>query len=106
MSTLEDKLKTTPFWFKIGSINHLIALGVILLGCARSGFECAGDAMSNTLSLYTFTLLTPQVAVEVIILLALFLVSGNKSNQANNWQPAFIFFCTLGLLVVAGYKLS
>ena len=106
MNSLEHKLKTTTFWFYLGSANHLIALAVVLIGCALSGFSCQGERMAETLSIYTFTLLTPQIASEVIILIALFLVSGTALNKKNGWAPAMLFAFTLGLAVLLGYWLS
>ena len=105
MRTLEHKLKTPSFWFNLGSINHCIALLVVALGCVISGFSCTGDTMNQLLSIYTFTIFTPQVAIEMITVLALILVSGRNPNAPSSLIPAMIFITTLGLTITLYYWL-
>ena len=105
MRTLEHKLKTPAFWFTLASINHRIVLLVLAFGCAISGFSCAGDTMNHLLSIYTFTIFTPQVAIEMIALLALILVSGRNPDGPSSLIPAMIFITTLGLTIAFSYWL-
>lgn len=98
MSAIENKLKTASFWLKLGVINHGIALAVIALGCAYSGFTCQGESMKSVLSIYAFTIFTPQLAVEVILLLALFLLSNSLYQLKQNKLTLSLFLVTLGLL--------
>jgi len=93
-------LKTSAFWLRIGVVNHAISLVVIAFGCAYSGFSCQGDSMKSVLSTYAFTLFTPQVAMEVILLLALFLVSSSLREFRDNWRIVFLFLGTLSLLIL------
>ena len=101
--TLENKLKTVNFWLRLGVINHCVALAVIALGCAYSGFTCEGDSMKSVLSLYAFTLFTPQLALEVIILMAVFLVTGSLRELWQNRLPLLLFVGTLSLLILYAY---
>jgi hypothetical protein len=101
--TLENKLKTVTFWLRLGVFNHSIALVVLVLGCVYSGFSCQGDAMKSVLSLYAFTLFTPQVALEVIILMAVFLVTGSLRELWQNRLPLLLFVGTLSLLILYAY---
>jgi len=107
MNSIENRLKTRSFWLNLGSINHGIALAVIAFGCAFSDFSCQGEVMSKTLSIYTFTLLTPQLAIEVIVWMALFLVSGQgtKANHRARWLPWYRFIGTLALLACFAFWL-
>ncbi len=105
MSSIEEKLKTSSFWLKLGAINHGIAILVLLLGCAVAEFTCRGEVMSKTLSVYTFTLFTPQVAVEMIILLALLLVSGGANTIKSSANSMLAFLLSLALLVIFLYSL-
>ena len=98
MSNIENKLKTTRFWLWLGVANHAIALAVLALGCAYSGFTCQGQQMKTVLSVYTFTLFTPQIALEVILLMALFLVSGSMRGARDNLRPLALFVLSLALL--------
>lgn len=103
MTTLENKLKTTRFWLRLGAINHSVALIVIAFGCAYSGFTCQGESMKAVLSIYAFTLFTPQLALEVILLLALFLVSSSVPEFRRNFRPLIYFLSTLALLILFIY---
>lgn len=103
MSTLENKLKTKNFWLRLGALNHSIALIVIAAGCAYSGFTCQGEPMKQILSIYTFTVFTPQIALEVIVLIALFLVSSSLVELRKNTLPLIMFLSTLALLVLFTY---
>ncbi|MFT5573221.1 MAG: putative membrane protein [Cryomorphaceae bacterium] len=103
MTTLEKKLKTVSFWLRLGVINHCVALAIIALGCAYSGFTCQGEQMKDALSLYAFTLFTPQLALEVILLLALFLVSSSLHQMRENWLPIMLFIGTFSLLILFVY---
>ena len=98
MSNIESKLKTTRFWLWLGVTNHAIALAVLALGCAYSGFTCHGQQMKTVLSVYTFTLFTPQIALEVILLMALFLVSDSLRDFRDNFRPLALFVLSLTLL--------
>ena len=100
MSTIENQLKTAGFWLKLGLINHTVALAVIALGCAFSGFACQGETMKEVMSLYAFTLFTPQLALEVILLLALFLVGSSLRELRDNLTLLMLFLASLGLLLL------
>ena len=100
MNTLENNLKTTNFWLKLGAVNHTIALLVIAFGCAYSGFTCQGETMKDVLSIYAFTIFTPQLALEVILLMALFLVSNSMLKLRENPRPLIFFLGTLALLIL------
>lgn len=103
MSSLENKLKTVGFWLRLGIINHSIALAVIALGCVYSGFRCQGESMKDALSLYAFTLLTPQIALEVILLVALFLTTNSFQDLRINSLPLSLFVVTFAVLVLFIY---
>lgn len=98
MSTLDKKLKTAEFWLRLGTVNHAIALAVIAFGCAYSGFTCQGESMKGVLSVYTFTLFTPQIALQVIVIMALFLVSNSFRDFRDNARSWALFAVSLGLL--------
>lgn len=73
----------------------MVALVIVAFGCVYSGLVCSGEAMSGVLSVYTFTLFTPQVALEVILLLAIFLVSKSLRDFADNWALTVVFIVSL-----------
>jgi hypothetical protein len=101
--TLENKLKTVGFWLRLGVINHCVALAVIAFGCAYSGFTCQGDSMKDVLSIYAFTIFTPQLALQVILLMALFLVSSSLRELRRNWLSLLLFVVTFSLLMLFVY---
>jgi len=100
MSVVDSKLKSPAFWLWVGVINHSIVLVVILLGCVYSSFTCQGDSMKDALSLYAFTLFTPQLALEVILLMAIFLVSNSINQFRENWRVVLLFIITALLLTL------
>ena len=100
MSTIENKLKTASFWLKLGVINQTVALVVISLGCAYSGLTCQGESMKEVMSLYAFTIFTPQLALEVILLLALFLVGSSMRELRENMTLLMLFVGTFALLML------
>ncbi len=100
MSSLENKLKTIKFWLWLGVLNHRLILFVIALGCAYSGFTCQGESMKEVLSIYAFTLFTPQIALEVIVLIALLFVSDTLREFRENGWLIMLFMGTLSLLVL------
>ncbi len=61
--------------------------------------------MKDAMSLYAFTLFTPQVAVEVIILMALFLVFGSLQELRDNAKSLSFFCGTLMVLVLFSLRL-
>ena len=99
MAKIEEKLGSVKFWLSLGIVNHLIGCSVLLLGCVYSDFTCEGESMSSAISIYTFTLFTPQVAIEVILLLALFLINGSFSKLLNYWRLTSSFIVSLALPV-------
>ncbi len=101
--TLERKLKTMRFWLRLGIANHCIAIMVVAFGCVYSGFTCEGDSMKSILSAYAFTLFTPQLALEVIILMALLLVTQSMREFRENWPLLILFVATLLSLVPLVY---
>ncbi|MFT6408497.1 MAG: putative membrane protein [Arenicella sp.] len=101
--TLEKKLKTVSFWLRLGVINHCVALAVIAFGCVYSGFTCQGDSMKDVLSIYAFTIFTPQLALQVILLMALFLVSSSLRQLRRNWLSLLLFVVTFSLLMLFVY---
>lgn len=101
--SLENKLKTAGFWLRLGVINHAVALVVIGFGCVYSGFTCQGELMKDALSVYAFTLFTPQLALQVIIFLALFLVSDSLRQFRSNWPASLLFIGTFSLLMLFVY---
>ena len=100
MSTIENKLKTANFWLTLGAINHSITLLVLFIACAYSGFSCQGDAMKSVLSIYAFTIFTPQVAFELILLVAVFLVCNSLDEFKENIKPLIFFVITLTPLLM------
>lgn len=103
MATLEEKLKTTNFWLRLGVINHGVAIAVIAFGCVHSGFACSGKSMKEVLSIYAFTLLTPQIALEVILLVAIFLVSHSLRVLRESVLSLSLFIATFTLLILFIY---
>lgn len=103
MSVSENKLKGLHFWLSLGTVNHLVCIAVILFGCAYSGFICQGDAMKSVLSVYVFTIFTPQLALEVILLLAIFLVFHSMQQLRDTWRSMLLFLGTLLPLVMFAY---
>ena len=103
MTTLENKLKTVTFWLRLGILNHSIALLVLAFGCAYSGFTCQGESMKSVLSVYAFTLFTPQLALEVILFMAIFLVSSSLHELRQNYLSLMLFIGTLSLLVLYAF---
>lgn len=101
--SFENKFKTVRFWLRLGVVNHCVALAVVAFGCAYSGFSCKGDSMKDVLSLYAFTLFTPQLALEVILLLALFLAVSSMRELRENSRLVTTFLATLALLVIFAY---
>jgi hypothetical protein len=101
--TLENKLKSVNFWLRLGVLNHSVALAVIALGCTYSGFTCQGESMKAVLSLYAFTLFTPQLALEVILLLALLLVTDSLHEFRKNSLSLFLFVATFSLIMLFVY---
>ena len=51
--------------------------------------------MKAVMSIYTFTVFTPQVALEVIIVLAIFMLNGSLRGLLDNWSLSLIFLITL-----------
>ena len=103
MATLEEKLKTPKFWLKLGVINHCVALAVIAFGCVYSGFTCDGKLMREVLSVYAFTLLTPQIALEAILLVGVFLVSHSFRVLQESLLSLLLFIATFTLLILFIY---
>lgn len=103
MNTLENKLKTVGFWLRLGIINHCVAIAAIAMGCVYSGFTCKGEPMKDALSLYAFTLLTPQIALEVILIVALFLTANSFLDLRKNLLPLSLFIGTLSVLILFSY---
>ena len=101
--TIENKLKTVNFWLRLGVINHCVAIVIIALGCAYSDFTCQGESMKSALSLYAFTLFTPQLALEVILLMAVLLVTSSLRELRENWRPLMLFTGTFLLLMLFMY---
>lgn len=56
--------------------------------------------MTSVISIYTFTLFTPQVALEVIVLLALFLVKGTLRSMIDNWKLFLAFISSFVLPIL------
>lgn len=100
MADLENKLSTPRFWLLCGLINHAISCLVVIGGCLYSGMSCEGEAMTSVISIYTFTLFTPQVALEVIVLLALFLVKGTLRSMIDNWKLFLAFISSFVLPIL------
>jgi hypothetical protein len=98
--SLDDNLKTVSFWLRLGTINHAITLAVIALGCVYSGFTCKGEPMKEALSLYAFTIFTPQVALGVIVFIALFLASNSLQEYRQSWRSLVLFLGTLAMLIL------
>lgn len=92
-----NKAVTLGLW--IGTVNHLVTIAAVFFGCMVSGFTCQGEEMKDALSIYAFTLLTPQIACEAILLLGLFLATANISQLTQN-KPAFVSFAVSLLMVV------
>ncbi len=103
MDPLENKLKTTGFWLSLGAVNHVICITVVLFGCAYSGFSCQGDDMKSVLSIYAFTIFTPQVALEMIVLLATLLTFKSLSEFKKDARPITWFLISLAPLVLYLY---
>jgi hypothetical protein len=101
--SLENKLNTVRFWLRLGVLNHSIGLAVMVLGCAYSGFTCQGESMKDVLSLYAFTLFTPQLALEVILLLALLLVTDSLHEFRKNSLSLILFVATFLLIILFVY---
>ncbi|MCH2190386.1 MAG: hypothetical protein MK188_05625 [Gammaproteobacteria bacterium] len=97
MVKIEERLGSVKFWLTLGIVNHLIVCSVLLLGCAYSGFSCQGEAMSSVISIYTFTVFTPQVAIEVILLLALFLINRSFGKLVEHWRLTACFTVSIVL---------
>ena len=100
MANTEQKLSSPHFWLICGIINHSIASLVVIFGCVYSGFSCTGKTMSSVISSYTFTLFTPQVAFEVIILLALFLLNGSLKSLIKHSSLTLAFIASFILPLV------
>ena len=100
MQTLEQKLKSPNFWLTIGTYNHLVALLVIIFGCVVTGFSCSGEPMQQVLSIYTFTIFTPQLALEAILIIAIFLLTNSMDEFKANSRPGLAFMGTLGLIFI------
>lgn len=83
----------------IGTVNHMVTIFAVIFGCMVSGFTCHGEEMKNALSIYAFTLLTPQIAIEAILILGLFLATASFSHLIQN-RPAFYSFLASLLLVI------
>lgn len=95
MAKVEQKLGSVKFWLSLGIANHLIGCVVVIFGCIYSDFTCSGDSMSSVISAYTFTLFTPQVAAEVILLLALFLINDSFRRMVKYWRLGLLFLVTI-----------
>jgi hypothetical protein len=59
--------------------------------------------MKAVLSLYAFTLFTPQLALEVILLLALLLVTDSLHEFRKNSLSLFLFVATFSLIILFVY---
>jgi len=101
--TLENKLKTLTFWLRLGIVNHSIALLVLAFGCAYSGFTCQGESMKSVLSVYAFTIFTPQLALEVILFMAIFLVTNSLHELRQNCLSLMLFVSSLSLLMLYAF---
>lgn len=106
MSILDNKLRAPGFWLWLGTVNHCVALVIVMFGCVYSGFSCHGDSMKAVLSVYAFTLFTPQLAFEVIVLLAIFLISRSFREFRENWKMLVLFLSTLFVCFLALEELS
>ncbi|MFT4636036.1 MAG: putative membrane protein [Arenicella sp.] len=104
---IEQNVKTASFWLRLGVINHCVALAVIAFGCAYSGITgigvCQGEAMKDVLSIYAFTIFTPQLALEVILLIALFLMINSLQQLQQNKRSLILFLGTFLLLTLFVY---
>ncbi len=99
-----NKAVTLGLW--IGTVNHLVTIVAVFFGCIASDFTCQGEEMKDALSIYAFTLLTPQIAVEAILVLGLFLATANISQLTQN-RPAFVSFAvSLFVIIVAALSLG
>lgn len=99
MITLEEKLKKASFWLRLLVINHSVTLMAICVGYVYSVFTGESDSMREVLSIYAFTLLTPQIALEVIVLIALFMVTDSLRDLYENLLILTLFIVTSALLV-------
>ncbi|BDX04643.1 hypothetical protein MACH26_01640 [Planctobacterium marinum] len=73
-----------------GTINHLIPLGFILLGCFITDFQCSGTDMSSLFAIYSFGVFPFQIFVESIVLIVLLF-----SLFKGQWKQASIFLLAL-----------
>ena len=102
---LEQKVKTLRFWVFLGAVNQCIMLLVLAYGCVASGMACQGSAMSDTLTLYIFTLFTPQLALTAIVLMACLLATNSWRDVVETGLSGFVFVISLVLLVAyAGWR--
>ena len=97
---MEKKLGSARFWLIIGIVNHAVACIIVTSGCLYSGFTCAGERFDSVVSVYTFTLFTPQVAIEVIVLLALFLINNALKGLKQNWHLLLLFLVSFAMPIV------
>ncbi len=56
--------------------------------------------MKSVLSIYAFTIFTPQVALEMILLLAIFLVCNSLQEFRDNKRPLALFILSLIPLII------
>ncbi len=103
MTTLEDKLKKASFWLKLCVINQSVALTIIALAFVYSVFTGEAESMKAVLSIYAVTILTPQIALEVILLIGLFMVSDSFSELRENVPILLMFLVTAALLIAFVY---
>lgn len=103
MAILEEKLKKASFWLKLCAINQSIALAIITLAFVYSIFTGDAESMKVVLSIYAVTLLTPQIAMEVILLIGLFMVSDSFSELRENVPILLLFLITAALLAAFVY---
>lgn len=95
MSRSESKLKGLRFWLSLGILNHLIVILIVALAWGYSFVSHEEDAMKEALSVYAFTLFTPQLALEVILIMALFLMTGSIKQIKTHRQHWLMFVVSL-----------
>jgi len=86
-----------------GTINHLIFLAFVFLGCFLSDFQCTGDDMAVIMMIYVLAIFPYQILAELVILLSLVVSLFDSSWKSTGKVPLCMFITSLILLIQVGF---
>ena len=94
---LDKKIRKgiATFIMLIGIFNHIVFLFFAIKVCYVSDFSCHGDAAGAEGMAYAFSLLIPQIVIEVVVLVSLIFFTILGITHRVNKYLNFTFIATL-----------